>query len=122
MLSWEKKCFCSLLCQMSMKPFNWFWKKLFLLQTVAVMLKTIHFCACTVPGWNCFNYKVERACILVDDVKKLSFDIHPINLYLHEKIKASSLYKFHCIKNDVIIRLDSIDSGHFFVSRASVDF
>ena len=58
------------------------------------------------------NYKVKKACILVDDVKKISFDIHPIDLYLHKKIKASPLYYFDRIKNEVIIRLDSIQYGN----------
>ena len=49
--------------------------------------------------------------------KKIAFDIHPINLYFHTKIKASSLYYF-----EVIIRLDSIDYSNVFVSRDTADF
>ena len=63
--------------------------------------------------------------------KKNPLDIHFINLYLHEKIKASPLWYFDSIKNKVtvglyknkvIIGLGSIDNGNFFVSRDTADF
>ena len=71
---------------------------------------------------HCLNYKVKKACILVDGIKRIPFDIRPMDIYLHEKIKASPFYYFDSIKNEVIIRLDSIDYGNFFVSRDTVDF
>lgn len=47
--------------------------------------------------------------------KKNPFDIHPINLYLHEKIKASPLDYFDNTKNEVVVRLHSIDYGILFL-------
>ena len=60
---------------------------------------------------------------MIDDVKKLSFDIHPINLYLHGQIKISPLYYFDSIKNEVIIRLNygNLDYGNFFFSIVTAD-
>ena len=62
---------------------------------------------------HCLNCKVKKASILVDKVKKNPFGIHPIDPYLHKKIKASPLYYFDSIKNEVIIRLDSIQYRNF---------
>ena len=74
---------------------------------------------CSYCSWlkHCLNYKVNKPCILVENVKKNPFDIHPIGLYLHEKITASPLCYFDSIKNEVIVRLDSIQYGNRFVSR-----
>ena len=52
--------------------------------------------------------KVKKACVLVSDVKKIPFNTWPIDLYLHEKIKALPLYYFENIKDVVIVRLDDI--------------
>ena len=50
---------------------------------------------------------------MVSNKEKLPFNIYPINLYLHEKIKASPMYYFDKTKNDVITRLDKIEHGNF---------
>ena len=65
---------------------------------------------CSYCSWlkHCLYYKVKKPYILVENVKKNPFDIHPIGLYLQEKITASP---------EVIVRLDSIQYGNRFVSR-----
>ena len=95
---------------------------IFHLQTCCCAENYMFFCSYCSRLKHYLNYKVKKACILVDDVKKIPFDIHPIDHYLHKKIKASPLSYFDRIKNEVIIRLDSIQYGNFFVSRDTADF
>lgn len=61
-------------------------------------------------------------CVLVRDKEKLPFNIYPISLYLHEKIKTSSMYYFNKTNNNVIIRFDKIEHGDFFVSKETTNF
>ena len=87
---------------------------IFHLQTCCCAENYMFFCSYCSRLKHYLNYKVKKACILVDDVKKIPFDINPIDHYLHKKINR--------IKNEVIIRLDSIQYGIFFVSRDTADF
>ena len=59
---------------------------------------------------------------MAGDKKSIPFNNYLINLCLQEKIKASPLFYFDKMKNEVIVRLDNIDYGDFFISRDTVDF
>ena len=99
MLSRREKCLSDLLQDVPVQCLLRFRKKLYLCHISAMK--------------HCLNFKVKKACVLVNDVKKLPFNIWPVDLYLHEKIKAPPLYYFGKVKNVVMVRLDHIKYGDF---------
>ena len=87
-------------------------------QTFVVTLKnTQFFCSYCSRIKHCLYHKIKKACILASDKKNIAFNIYTIDLYLHEKIKASPLFYFDKTKNEVILRLNNIDYDDFSISR-----
>lgn len=75
---------------------------------VATLNLVIFFCSYCSRLKHSLNYIVKKACILISDKEKLPFNIDPIYIYLHKKIKAPPMFYLYKIKNDAIVRLDNM--------------
>lgn len=58
---------------------------------------------------------LKKLVFCMDDRKEILFSIYPIQIYFHEKIRASLLYHFNEMKNVVVVKLDNTEYGDFFL-------
>lgn len=75
-------------------------------------------CECCAKLRNSFNYKVRKAFVR-GDVKKIPYEIIPIEDYLYNYVKVSPFSIFDFVNEYIDIRLDNINKVIFYLQKNS---